>query len=105
MYGGGHGTWNDTGYDCSGSVSYILHAAGLIKISMDSVDFERWGRSGAGQWITVYTNDGHAFVQIAGIRLDTSPEQDSGAQTGSGPRWRPLMTSTSGYKARHLAAF
>lgn len=105
VLGGGHGTFNDSGYDCSGTVSYVLHSAGLIKASMDSVQFEGWGQSGLGQWITVYTNDGHAFVQIAGIRLDTSPEQDPGAQSGDGPRWRPLMRRTSGYMARHLASF
>ncbi len=101
VYGGGHGTWNDTGYDCSGSVSYILHAAGLLKISMDSSDFETWGADGLGQWITVYTNPGHAFVQIAGIHLDTSAEQDPNPAPGSGPRWRPLMKRTGGYQPRH----
>jgi hypothetical protein len=105
VYGGGHGSWKDAGYDCSGSVSYVLHAAGLIKTSMDSSDFETWGLGGVGQWITVYTNAGHAFVQIAGIRLDTSAEQDPGAPTGSGPRWRPLMKRTRGFSARHPANF
>ena len=105
LYGGGHGVWKDSGYDCSGSVSYILHAAGLIRTSMDSSDFMSWGVSGAGQWITVYTNPGHAFVQIAGIRLDTSSEQDPHPAPGDGPRWRPLMTSTDGFQARHLAQY
>ena len=104
-YGGGHGTWQDSGYDCSGSVSYILHAAGLIKTSMDSSDFMSWGQHGPGQWITVYTNPGHAFVQIAGIRLDTSAEQDPHPAPGDGPRWRPLMKSTDGFQARHLSAY
>jgi hypothetical protein len=104
VFGGGHGTWGDTGYDCSGSVSYVLHAAGLLKISMDSSGFETWGLRGLGQWITVYTNAGHAFVQIAGIRLDTSAEQDPDPPAGTGPRWRPLMRSTSGYRARHPAS-
>jgi cell wall-associated NlpC family hydrolase len=105
VYGGGHGKWNDVGYDCSGSVSYALHAAGLIKTSMDSSDFMQWGAAGVGQWITVYTNPGHAFVQIAGIRLDTSAEQDPHPAAGSGPRWRPLMRTTSGFMARHLSGF
>jgi hypothetical protein len=104
VYGGGHGTWKDAGYDCSGSVSYVLHAAGLLKISMDSSGFQTWGTGGVGQWITVYTNPGHAFVQIAGIRLDTSAAQDPGAPLDSGPRWRPLMHSTGGYQARHPAS-
>jgi hypothetical protein len=106
--GGGHGKWNDTAYDCSGSVSYVLHAAGLLKLSEDSGQMESWDRRGAGQWITVYTNPGHAFVEIAGIRLDTSgirldtsAEQDPHPAPGSGPRWRPLMTSTTGFVARH----
>jgi hypothetical protein len=103
IYGGGHGQWNDSGYDCSGSVSYVLHAAGLLKTSEDSGEMESWGQSGAGQWITVYTNPGHAFVEIAGIRLDTSAEQDPNPPSGSGPRWRPLVTSTSGFMARHPA--
>jgi cell wall-associated NlpC family hydrolase len=101
VYAGGHGKWNDVGYDCSGSVSYVLHAAGLLKTSMDSSQFATWGRGGAGQWITVYTNPGHAFIEIAGIRLDTSAEQDPNPAPGSGPRWRPVMTDTAGYLARH----
>jgi hypothetical protein len=99
--GGGHGKWNDSAYDCSGSVSYALHAAGLLKVSEDSGQMESWDRRGAGQWITVYTNPGHAFVEIAGIRLDTSAEGDPHPAPGSGPRWRPLLTDTSGFMARH----
>jgi hypothetical protein len=105
VYGGGHGVWNDAGYDCSGSVSYVLHAAGLVKISKDSSDFETWGQKGTGQWITVYTNPAHAFLQVAGIRLDTSAEGDPHPAAGSGPRWRPLMTSTAGFQARHPVSF
>jgi hypothetical protein len=99
--GGGHGRWNDVAYDCSGSVSYVLHAAGLLKVSMDSSEFETWGHHGLGQWITVYTNPAHAFVQIAGIRFDTSAEDDPHPPSGTGPRWRPLMTSTAGFMPRH----
>ena len=105
VYGGGHAKWNDLGYDCSGSVSYALHAGGLIKTSMDSSDFMGWGLSGAGRWITVYTNPGHAFMEIAGIRLDTSAEGDPHPAPGSGPRWRPLMSATPGFLARHPAGF
>jgi hypothetical protein len=105
IWGGGHGVWNDAGYDCSGSVSYVLHAAGLIKTSMDSSNFESWGQKGIGQWITVYTNPAHAFLEVAGIRLDTSAEGDPHPAPGSGPRWRPLMTKTTGFQARHLAQF
>jgi hypothetical protein len=101
IYGGGHGKWNDSAYDCSGSVSYVLHAAGLLKTSEDSGEMESWGQRGAGQWITVYTNPGHAFVEIAGIRFDTSAEQDPNPPSGTGPRWRPVMNSTDGFMARH----
>ena len=101
--GGGHGRWNDVAYDCSGSVSYVLHAAALLNVSMDSSEFESWGRQGAGGWVTVYTNPAHAFIQIAGIRLDTSAEDDPHPAPGTGPRWRPLMTSTAGFMARHPA--
>jgi hypothetical protein len=103
IYGGGHGTWKDAGYDCSGSVSYVLHAAGLLKTSMDSSEFESWGQKGLGQWITVYTNPAHAFVEIAGIRFDTSAEDDPNPPPGTGPRWRPLMDGTRGFQARHPA--
>jgi cell wall-associated NlpC family hydrolase len=99
--GGGHGKWNDSAYDCSGAVSYVLHAAGLLKTSEDSGEMENWGSKGLGQWITVYTNPGHAFVEIAGIRLDTSREGDPHPAPGTGPRWRPVMDTTTGYLARH----
>jgi hypothetical protein len=99
--GGGHGRWKDSAYDCSGSVSYLLHAAGLLKVSEDSGEMESWGQKGVGQWITVYTNPGHAFIEIAGIRMDTSREGDPHPARGTGPRWRPVMQSTSGYTARH----
>ncbi len=101
IYGGGHGSFNDAGYDCSGSVSYVLHAAGLIQTPMDSSDFMGWGVSGLGRWITVYTNPGHAFVEIAGIRFDTSAEADPNPPPGTGPRWRPLYEHPSGFMARH----
>jgi hypothetical protein len=105
VYAGGHGKWNDVGYDCSGTVSYVLHGAGMLSVSMDSSQFETWGQRGAGQWITVYTNPGHAFIEVAGIRLDTSAEQDPHPAPGTGPRWRPVMTSTTGFMARHPAGF
>jgi cell wall-associated NlpC family hydrolase len=101
VFGGGHGVWNDVGYDCSGSVSYVLHAAGLLKVSMDSSQFESWGSGGAGQWVTVYTNPAHAFIQVAGIRFDTSAEDDPHPPPGTGPRWRPDMDSTRGFQSRH----
>src|SRR3954453_5092139 len=69
-YGGGHAKVEDTGYDCSGTVSYALLGAGLLKAPLDSSSFMRWGAAGRGTWITVYTNPGHAFAMIAGLRLD-----------------------------------
>jgi hypothetical protein len=109
IYGGGHGSFNSRGYDCSGSVSYVLHAAGLLKTPFDSSDFYGWGRRGIGQWITVYTNPGHAFIEIAGIRFDTSAEGETrpprGTAPGTGPRWRPLMKSTRGFQPRHLFGY
>jgi hypothetical protein len=100
-YAGGHGQWNDSCYDCSGTVSYVLHAAGLINQSMDSSDMMSWGQGGRGRWVTIYTNPDHAFIQIAGIRLDTSAYQDPSPAPGSGPRWRPDVTSSSGFSSRH----
>ena len=86
-------------------MSFVLHAAGLLKSPFDSSDFMAWGQSGLGQWITVYTNPGHAFVEIAGIRFDTSAEADPNPPPGSGPRWRPLFPHPGGFSARHPAGF
>ena len=93
VYGGGHGTWNDTGYDCSGSVSYALHGGGLLDASMPSGDFESWGLSGKGNWITLYANEGHIYMVVAGLRFDTSGANPS--------RWQTAMRSSSGYVVRH----
>jgi hypothetical protein len=101
-YGGGHGKWNDSGYDCSGSVSYALHGGGLLRQPLDSSSFMHWGRGGRGRWITIYANSGHAYVIIAGLRFDTS---SAGAGGGSGPRWRNRGRSSSGYVARHPSGF
>jgi hypothetical protein len=98
-YGGGHAKVEDSGYDCSGTVSYALIGAQLLKTPLDSSSFMRWGEAGRGRWITVYTNPGHAYVVIAGLRLDTSAAGDpSGAK---GPRWRPALRSSRGFRARH----
>jgi hypothetical protein len=102
-YGGGHAKIVDSGYDCSGTVSFALIGAKLLKSPLDSGSFMRWGKRGPGRWITVYTNPGHAFAVIAGLRLDTSAAGDpSGAK---GPRWRPALRSTRGFVARHPAGF
>jgi peptidoglycan hydrolase-like protein with peptidoglycan-binding domain len=101
-YGGGHGDFEDSGYDCSGSVSYAMHGGGFLRRPLDSTGFESWGQSGRGTWITVYANSGHAYTVIAGLRFDTS---SSGSGGESGPRWRPRARSSSGYVARHPAGF
>jgi cell wall-associated NlpC family hydrolase len=98
--GGGHKLgFTDHAYDCSGTVSFAMHGAGLLATPRDSSSFMRYGVAGKGQWITVYTNPGHAFAVIAGLRLDTSAAGDPAG--GSGPRWRPNLRSTRGYRARH----
>lgn len=94
-YGGGHARWYDSGYDCSGSISYALWGAGLIAASRSSSGFMRWGSAGRGRWITIYAAPGHAFMVIAGRRFDTTGR----AETGT--RWQPHMRSTAGYVARH----
>jgi peptidoglycan hydrolase-like protein with peptidoglycan-binding domain len=95
IYGGGHGRWNDRGYDCSGSVSYALHGANLLKVSRDSTGFEHFGASGPGQWVTIYANGGHAWMIVAGLRFDTS------GATAAHTRWQSATRSTSGYVVRH----
>jgi hypothetical protein len=99
VFGGGHNAFQASGYDCSGTVSYALHGGYLLGTPLDSSQFERWGASGRGQWISVYSNAGHAYVDIAGIRLDTSSAGDKSHQQG--PRWRPLLRSSRGYRIRH----
>ena len=96
VWGGGHGRWWDRGYDCSGSVSYALHGAGLIDSPLPSGPMERWGSPGPGRWITIYANAGHAFAVIAGLRWDTS-----GNSRGTGPRWHAEIADSSGFVARH----
>ena len=102
-YGGGHAKVVDTGYDCSGTVSFALIGAKLLKTPLDSGSFMRWGEAGPGEWITVYTNPGHAFAVIAGLRLDTSAAGDPSGLRG--PRWRPNLRSTRGFRARHPLGF
>ena len=102
VYGGGHGrladeTFVDTAYDCSGSVSFALHGANLIDSPLPSGDLESWGQGGTGSWVTVYANEGHAFMTVAGLRFDTSGRTDSGS------RWQKDMRETGDYVARHPA--
>jgi len=113
VYGGGHKPYSriwrklDRGYDCSGTVSHALRGGRFLKSPLDSGSFMSWGNRGKGRWITVYTNPGHAYVVIAGLRLDTSTggrvaEED---MSGDGPRWRNLGRSPRGFIARHPSGY
>jgi len=94
-WGGGHGRFQDNGYDCSGSVSYALYYAGLVDGPHTSGDYAAYGKPGRGKWITIYANGGHMWMEVAGIRFDTS-----GART-SGSRWQNELRNLSGYEIRH----
>ena len=96
-WGGGHGRWVDTGYDCSGSVSFALAAAGLLGAPLASGPLMSWGEPGRGRWVTVWSSPGHVFMEVAGIRFDTS------GQRVTGSRWQNDMRSTAGFVARHPA--
>jgi septal ring factor EnvC (AmiA/AmiB activator) len=96
VWGGGHGSFSSSGYDCSGAVSYALNGGGFLSSPLDSTGLETWGVPGPGRWITVYANAGHAFAVIAGLRWDTS-----GDASGTGPRWHSDAASTAGFIARH----
>lgn len=114
-YGGGHRSFADSGYDCSGTVSFALNAAGLLTSPLDSGSFMSWGEGGRGQWLTVYTNPGHAYAILAGLRLDTSAafvsrltsrrgrttKLVSAKAAERGPRWRPASRPSRGFTARH----
>jgi len=96
IWGGGHGSFESSGYDCSGAVSYALHGGGLLESPLDSTGLETWGEPGPGRWITVYANSGHAWMVVAGIAFDTVG--------GPGPRWHdPWVDSPEGFIARHPA--
>jgi hypothetical protein len=94
-WGGGHQRWDDTGYDCSGSVSYALHAAGLVDTPLVSGDFAHWGSPGPGRWITVYANRDHVYMVVAGMRFDTS------ARSRSGSRWTMEERPSHGFAVTH----
>jgi hypothetical protein len=101
IWGGGHGRWWDRGYDCSGSVSYALHGGGLLSSPEDSSQLESYGSSGPGQWITIWANSGHTYMQIAGLFFDTG-----GASGRGGDRWsRTNSSGTSGYVVRHPSGY
>jgi cell wall-associated NlpC family hydrolase len=91
VWGGGHGRWQDSGYDCSGSVSYALHGARMLTTPLTSGSFETWGEAGAGRWITIYANASHVYMVVAGLRFDTA-----GDTSGTGPRWHPTTAAAAG---------
>src|SRR6266513_521975 len=102
VWGGGHGSFSDYGYDCSGAVSFALHYAGLLDAPLPSSDLRHYGRRGRGRWITIYSRNGHPFAIIAGLRLDTTDLRDGG---DVGPRWYADSRDTSGFDARHPAGW
>jgi len=96
-FGGGHGNWNDSGYDCSGSVSFALHGAGLLDQALPSGSFMSWGEAGPGQWVTLYANGGHIYMVVAGLRFDTS------GRSNHNTRWQTEQRPSAGYTIRHPA--
>jgi cell wall-associated NlpC family hydrolase len=95
-WGGGHGSFIDDAYDCSGSVSYALAAAGVLDAPLASGDLKGWGEPGLGRWITVYANAGHVYMEVGGLRFDTS-----GRAGRRGSRWQNARRSGRGFEARH----
>lgn len=98
VWGGGHGSFHDYGYDCSGTISYALHYAGMLESPLPSSDFLRYGERGRGRWVTIYSKHGHVFAMIAGLRLDTT---DLRYGSDVGPRWHLDGRDAWGFQARH----
>jgi NlpC/P60 family len=101
VWGGGHGSFESRGYDCSGAVSYVLHAAGMLASPLPSGPLMSWGQPGKGRWISVMANAGHAYAVVAGLRWDTS----SYGSGGSGPRWRATKRRPHGFAVRHWSGY
>jgi hypothetical protein len=98
-YGGGHKSFDDHAYDCSGTISYVLGAAGVLASPISSTEFRSYGERGPGRWITIYAREGHTFAVIAGLRLDTTPFD---RYTGKwAPRWQTVYRPPRGFDARH----
>jgi cell wall-associated NlpC family hydrolase len=97
LWGGGHGKWLDKGYDCSGSVSFALAAAGLLSGPLASGPLMSWGEPGPGKWVTIYSSPGHVYMYVAGVRFDTSNSRVTGS------RWSNTVRSNAGFVARHPA--
>ena len=98
IWGGGHGRWQDAGYDCSGAVSYALHGGRLLTSPLTSGSFETFGEAGPGHWITIYANASHAYMVVAGVRFDTAGDENE-----TGPRWHPTVAAAASgrYVVRH----
>ncbi|MEA2374370.1 MAG: peptidoglycan DL-endopeptidase CwlO, partial [Thermoleophilaceae bacterium] len=96
IWGGGHGSFVDNGYDCSGSVSYALAAGGMLRSPLTSGALAHWGAPGRGKWITIYANGGHVYMYVAGLRFDTS-----GRSGPRGSRWQAAARPNGGFVARH----
>jgi hypothetical protein len=97
VWGGGHLRWWAKGYDCSGAVGYVLHSAGLLDVTLVSGELGYWGEGGSGRWITVYANDHHTYMVIAGLRFDTRDDPPG----VTGPRWHEWMVDAHRFVARH----
>lgn len=95
-WGGGHGNHHDNGYDCSGTTSYVLREAGLLRGSLTSSGYFNYGKKGAGDWITIYVRKGHVFMTVAGLRLDTG-----GGSNSTGPMWKTASRPGKGHAMRH----
>jgi hypothetical protein len=99
-WGGGHARLADVGYDCSGAVSYALIGGGMLGSPMVSGTLARWQAAGSGKWLSIYANKGHVYLEVAGLRLDTSPVGDPRGRNGV--RWRPVIGRRVGFHARHV---
>jgi len=102
VWGGGHGSFTSTGYDCSGAVSYALHGGKLLGTPLTSGSLESFGEEGPGKWITIYANAAHTYMVVAGLRFDTA-----GDESGTGPRWHPTTAAaaTGSYVVRHPVGY
>lgn len=97
-WGGGHGSWNDKGYDCSGAVSFVLHKSGILDYPLDSKGFMKWGGKRKGKWVSIFANKEHVYMIVAGLRFDTSYITDGDK---FGPGWSEYMRPSKGFRTRH----
>ncbi len=104
-YGGGHRSFHDKAYDCSGTVSYVLGAAGLLQTPIPSSGFKKFGQRGNGKWITIYARNGHTFAVIAGLRLDTTALNTMRRDRTWAPRWQATPRTPRGFEVRHPPGF